>query len=409
MWHEQQPKMKILLQRLEKKHAFKATHIYSWAANGFAANLNQKQIVEIKAIPGAHIEENVLFQLQAAPKPSPNALTIFSQQWFDSSVGGQFISWGIKSINAHLSSAKSGLNTGVINFSKTRLYVLDSGVDLHPDLNVASRLSANIDGTINDCIGHGTSIAGIAGARNNGFGVAGVAPGVPIISIKITEACTENIATTSVKRAVDIAVRNEVDVFYANSSQSPGIINYSAGALNPSFGFEVTVGSAFINAATKTQYTKTIKIGSFIGTVYVPVTTKGIFSAVAAGNAAGTTACNTSPANIGASTLGVMTVGSIDNFGRLDFQSPYGPCVEIFAPGVAIRTTTIPARNNYEYVYGTSFATPFVAGLAALISQTQINQTAISIEGAIKNKAAGLLGSIQPDGSSIFIPQAGSF
>ena len=65
--------------------------------------------------------------------------------------------------------------------------VLDTGVGPHPDLNVISDHSC-IDGkaiTI-DQNGHGTHVAGIAAAIDNGYGVVGVAPGIPIHNVKVS-------------------------------------------------------------------------------------------------------------------------------------------------------------------------------------------------------------------------------
>jgi len=66
----------------------------------------------------------------------------------------------------------------------------------------------------------------------------------------------------------------------------------------------------------------------------------------------------------------VISVGAIDKNGYIKSDSNYGKMsVSIFAPGDKILSTFPKALNSSEYVYwgGTSMATPFVTGTAALM------------------------------------------
>lgn len=72
----------------------------------------------------------------------------------------------------------------------TWIWILDTGIDLtHPDLNVQTNTTyakSFIPGqTINDGHGHGTHVAGIAAAKNNGFGVVGVSAGAKVVPVKV--------------------------------------------------------------------------------------------------------------------------------------------------------------------------------------------------------------------------------
>ncbi|HRI27360.1 MAG TPA: S8 family serine peptidase [Chitinophagales bacterium] len=74
----------------------------------------------------------------------------------------------------------------------TWIWILDTGIDLdHPDLNVQASspfAKSFISGeTINDGDGHGTHVAGIAAARNNGFGVVGVSAGARVVPVKVLD------------------------------------------------------------------------------------------------------------------------------------------------------------------------------------------------------------------------------
>ncbi|KAK9866598.1 hypothetical protein WJX84_000577 [Apatococcus fuscideae] len=68
--------------------------------------------------------------------------------------------------------------------------VLDSGVGPHQDLNILSGYSciSNDGNTDDDSLeGHGTHVSGSAAAMDNDFGVIGIAPGAPIVPVKVAD------------------------------------------------------------------------------------------------------------------------------------------------------------------------------------------------------------------------------
>ncbi len=207
--------------------------------------------------------------------------------------------------------------------------VVDTGVQAsHTDLSgrVTTGYNAVNGGTdTTDAAGHGTHVAGIIGATaDNGVGVAGVAPAATVLPIKVFSGAT---AYES-----DIA-----DGFaYAGSHGIP-VVNASLGGN----GTSTVIDSA---------------MAAYPDTLYV----------IAAGNS-GTdndvqpvTPCVTSLANVlcvGASTMG-DTKASFSNFGA--------STVDLFAPGQAI-LSTYPS-STYQSLEGTSMASPYVAGTAALVA-----------------------------------------
>ncbi|RWS22116.1 proteinase T-like protein [Leptotrombidium deliense] len=90
------------------------------------------------------------------------------------------------------------------------------------------------------------------------------------------------------------------------------------------------------------------------------VVKKGLFLLIAAGNEA-VDACTISPA----STPLVFTVAASSISNVLATFSNYGTCVDIIAPGVNCRTAYL--SNGYADGDGTSLATPYVAGWAAVV------------------------------------------
>ena len=75
----------------------------------------------------------------------------------------------------------------------------------HPDLNVIGGVSYVGDNEpLRDGHGHGTHVAGTIGAKNDGNGIVGVAPGVPLVALKV---CLFSVCVRVCARALDVAVR----------------------------------------------------------------------------------------------------------------------------------------------------------------------------------------------------------
>ncbi|WP_431801939.1 S8 family serine peptidase [Microbacterium sp. bgisy203] len=66
--------------------------------------------------------------------------------------------------------------------------IIDSGVSLHDDLNVAGQVNCTASGDGQDPNGHGTAVAGQMAAINDDNGIVGIAPGAPIYSIRVFDA-----------------------------------------------------------------------------------------------------------------------------------------------------------------------------------------------------------------------------
>ena len=199
---------------------------------------------------------------------------------------------------------------------------------------------------VNDDADHGTAVAGVIGAAgNNGVGIAGTAWNVRLMIVKAMD-CLQSGSGFDVARAVDYAVAN-----------GARIINLSLGGPNSS----VLLTSAINRAAAA-----------------------GVLVLAASGND------NTNRVDFPAFLSSVMAVGGSDRAhpdGRATFSS-WGPEIDIAAPAVAITTTA--RANAYQTVTGTSFATPLVSGVAALLASQNPTLTATQLRQILEASARKL-------------------
>ncbi|MFG2295808.1 S8 family serine peptidase [Streptomyces sp. NPDC048603] len=102
----------------------------------------------------------------------------------------QVVPTGVDRVEADLSSTRAGDGSGSVDAG---VAVLDTGIDMaHQDLNVAGGF--NCQGgqpgsrPPQDDNGHGTHVAGTAGAKDNDLDVVGTAPGARLYAVKVLNA-----------------------------------------------------------------------------------------------------------------------------------------------------------------------------------------------------------------------------
>lgn len=343
-----------LAQAYERAHGFRVERVYSAALKGFAAHLTARQIEALENDPSVDyvVADGTAYAVQ---RPGGRG-----------GGGGQTLPWGIDKIDADLSSTLAGNGSGAI--TNVNVYVLDSGVDAtHPDLNVVGHLNF-AGGPNEDCNGHGTHVAGTVAARDDASYVVGVAPGAPVTGVKVL-GCGGSGSWSGIISGIDWVTAN---------ARKPAVANMSlAGGANNAVDDAVRRSAA-----------------------------SGVFYALAASND-GDDACDYSPARAGAGTNnGIMTVAATDSSDREASFSNFGPCVDIWAPGVSILSTK--KGGGTTRMSGTSMASPHGAGGAALYLSSHTGASPATVEGALKSTAKSLT-TKSKDGRTILREFVGTF
>lgn len=262
--------------------------------------------------------------------------------------------------------------------------VLDQGVTAnHPDLANTRQLRLNgsnfSGGNVNDpsptgSENHGNACAGLVGAEiNNGVGIAGIAPGVTIMPIRMLG----NATNAAVANAIDFARNNGAQVLsnsWGYSSTNPNFVPAIVDAINRA----LTLGR----------------------------NGRGCIVVFAAGNTANHAGGNAGFIGFPANVAGVITVGASDRNDRQANYSPTSPTtgktIDLVAPShrayatqitgedLEVWTMDIPGNLGYNpnqnngaqlpangssatwdaftgRMGGTSAACPQVAGVAAIL------------------------------------------
>lgn len=330
-------------------HPTKIINEYKSVINGFCCECTEEELS--KHLDHSLIEsicENIIVKatvLAGKKILSKEDLEIFASS---SQANGAFI----RRIGASGSSELNGNGSGSLTEGNTNLnvFVVDTGIYPHQDLNIVG--GRNFVGIENekwtDLNGHGTHVSGIIGAKDNEFGIVGVAPGVRLWAIRVLDKNGSG-TVSSIINGLNWIIKNKGTIWNGNA-----IVNMSLGGGR--------------NAALDTA------VGNLIQ--------KGIVVVVAAGNSS-TNALNSSPARV----PNAVTVGATapnPSYQTLASYSNFGSVVDVLAPGTNINSTYL--GNSYASLSGTSMATPVVAGtLALMISTLKLNLTSASSVISLRN------------------------
>jgi subtilisin family serine protease len=223
--------------------------------------------------------------------------------------------------------------------SGVHVYILDSGIrTTHIEFGgraFGAYTAINDGNGTTDCTGHGTHVAGTVGGAKYG-----VAKGATLYSVRVLD-CTGWGTWSQIIAGIDWVTQNRV---------LPAVANMS---------LEGTASSS-VNQAVQASINA------------------GVIFTVAAGNDAAD-ACSYSPA----SASQALTAGASGYSDGVQGYSNYGSCVDLFAPGQAIRSAYYADDTSSILMAGTSTSAPHVAGVAALYLSVNPLATPAQVASAI--------------------------
>lgn len=321
------PAARAQSEALQRQHARRVLFDYQTALVGFAAELPGAAADALRRNPAvAYVERDG----EVVPTG------------FDGAAG-----WAVGRIDQRYGPSDHAFSYATTG-QGVNIYILDTGINVtHPDFGGRAAGAWSWDPAAfpagQDCNGHGTAVASVAGG-----GDFGVARGARLWSVRARD-CAANGARSRYIAAMDWVARHHV---------KPAVLNLS---------FEVWDATGL-----NSHYA--------VRDAAIGVKAAGVFVVAAAGNRS-TDACSSAPAN----ALPIMTVAATDPTDTRPAFSNYGGCVDLFAPGVSVDG----ARHTGGYTTwtGTSFAAPIVAGIAALLLERYPHDTPDQIHYAIRDGA----------------------
>lgn len=245
--------------------------------------------------------------------------------------------WNVRMIQAEEKFADTG--------NHVKVAIIDSGIDWGNDINLVYQVSLvpgeeDMTQIFMDDSGHGSSVASLIAANDDGSGITGINPYVDIYSYRVL--AEGNCSPVS----------RVVEAIYMAINQGVHIINMSFGLSEYSEALKQAVRDA---------------------------KKAGILIIAAAGNT------GEEGVQYPAAFEEVMAVGAVNQFGTVEDYSSKGEEVEIVAPGELVRTTGF--IGSEEVLSGTSLAAPQVTAIASLIWQKDLSVSADFVRGLLDESA----------------------
>lgn len=328
---------------------------------------------------------NVMVQWQPPvrhAKFDEQAVTPGDESFFD-------YQWNMLSMQAPEAWAEGATGAGA------RVAVIDGGIDDdHVDLeaNLDKQCSASfVPGqdynTDTGTFWHGTHVAGIVAAADNGLGVIGVAPEATLMHAKALHDGSGAFAW------VIAAI-----LFAADPGSFPGyegceradIINMSLGALFPKNAEGAGPLVAALNKAVNFAGSKGVLVISSAGNSGLDMGQTGNLISVPAQSGSGIAIAATGPVDFANGGDAYRTISSYSNYGEdLVFAAAPGGDFTLYPVGLWYWDMVLSTNvgDVYTWAAGTSMASPAAAGVAALIVGENPGISTGALKAKLKNTA----------------------
>jgi subtilisin family serine protease len=364
-------------------HRFSVSHVYTSALSGYAATMSEQVAGRLKSDP------RVLFlspdlRIQASPTFEPADISF---------PGGclpyylcQAAPRGVRRIGA---STDGLTQTLANNGDGIGVAVIDTGIQLnHPDLAPVTGAKSCVSYTLSadDDAGHGTHVAGTIAARDNSFGVVGVAPGANLYAVKVLDQYGGGYLSTAIC-GVDWVTANAASKGIRVANMSLG----SFGSATPS-NADCTNGNndalhKAICKSVKAGVTYVVSAGNYAmdASSFVPAAYDEVITVSAWSDTNGLVDATGAAVECKNHNGTVLSVESDETWATF---TNYGPVVDIAAPGVGIVSTY--KDSGYRTMCGTSMAAPHVTGVAALALKNSPGLTPFLVKIVLMSGASAL-------------------